>query len=81
MPNPAELLVKVDVRRLHANLRLSWGRPLRDSELRDFLVQAGFRPVRDGWIAVERSLMALDPSEVISSVPLESAGRPYMADA
>jgi hypothetical protein len=78
MPSPAELLVKVDVRRLHANLRLSWGRPLRDSEVGEFLAQAGFRRVADGWIALERCLMALDPSEVISSEPVD---RGYTFDA
>ncbi len=75
MPGTAELLVKLDVRRLHRNLRLSWGRPLRDSDVHDFLAHAGFRQVPDGWIAVERSLMLLDPSEVISSEPVDGSFR------
>lgn len=66
----ARLLVKIDLKALHANLAATWRRPPTPHEVRDFLAAAGFVPAANGWTATEESLMRLDPSEVLSAEPV-----------
>jgi hypothetical protein len=74
--SPARLLVKIDLKALHANLAATWRRPPSHQEVRDFLAAAGFVPVADGWTATEESLMRLDPSEILSAEPVPPAAVP-----
>ena len=40
-------------------------RPISEAEVRQFLVDSGFTPDGDGWVAEEKDLGQLDPSEVM----------------
>jgi hypothetical protein len=65
MSDNAHFLVKVDLKRLRANLSAHWGTPLADENAREFLLHCGFRREGHAWIAREDRLMLLDPSEIV----------------
>src|SRR4051794_28073716 len=73
---PTRLLVRIDLKALHANLAATWRRPPTHPEVRDFLAAAGFVPAAEGWTATEESLMRLDPSEILSAEPLAAPAVP-----
>lgn len=71
MSDDVQFLVNVDLDKLHGNLSRAWRQRLTVQDTHDFLLRAGFRPVRGGWLAAEHRLMLLDPSEVISADPID----------
>ena len=60
------LLVEIDLALLAAHLAEETGEPVGDDEVRQWLRDAGFRPLGERWLVVEADLGQLDPSEVRS---------------
>jgi hypothetical protein len=57
--------VKIDLPALIAHLSREEGRTLSQSEVIQWLEDAGFTPAGDYWSVVETDLGQLDPSEVL----------------
>jgi hypothetical protein len=65
MSDNAQILVKIDLKRLRSNLSAHWGVLPSQENAREFLLHCGFRPEGHGWIARQDRLMLLDPSEIV----------------
>ena len=61
---PKLLLVDIDLSILGAHLSKEEGRPVSEAEVRQWLLDARFRPYQRMWIVAEPDLGQLDPSEV-----------------
>lgn len=58
--------VRVDVRKLVANLSAAEGQPMSVEDVREFLARNGFVPLGgDVWTCEEVSLRLLDRSEIV----------------
>jgi hypothetical protein len=60
------LRVPVDLSRLAANLSAEDHTTVSDAQARQFLLDAGFTPDRDGWFVNECDLGQVEPEEVTS---------------
>jgi hypothetical protein len=63
---PKRVIVDIDLSVVAANLSAEERRPVDEPEVRQWLLDAGFRPHGDRWIVAEPDLGQLDPSEVRS---------------
>ena len=63
---PKRVLVDIDLTVLAANLAREEGRTVSENEVRQWLLDAGFRPQGGLWVVNEPDLGQLDPSEVRS---------------
>ena len=61
------LLVDIDLALLAAHLAEETGEPVSDDHVRQWLHDAGFRPLGERWLVAEADLGQLDPSEVRSA--------------
>lgn len=62
--------VQIDLLLLREHLSAADKRPISDEAVRRFLIDSGFTPDGDYWIAEEKDLGQLDPSEVLAAEPL-----------
>jgi hypothetical protein len=63
---PKRVIVDVNLSLVAANLSKEERRQVSEHEVRQWLHDAGFRPLGDRWIVHEPDLGQLDPSEVRS---------------
>ena len=61
---PKRLIVDIDVAVLTAHLSKEEGHPVSEADVRQWLLDAGFKPHGERWIVNEPDLGQLDPSEV-----------------
>ena len=63
---PKRVIVDIDLSVVAANLSREEGRAVGEQEVRQWLLDAGFRPHGSRWIVAEGDLGQLDPTEVRS---------------
>ena len=63
---PKRVLVDIDLTLLGANLSREEGRAVSENEVRQWLLEAGFKAHGGLWVVNEPDLGQLDPSEVRS---------------
>ena len=61
---PKRVIVDIDLSVVAANLSSEERRPVDEHEVRQWLLDAGFRPHGARWVVAEADLGQLDPAEV-----------------
>jgi hypothetical protein len=64
-------LITINLDKLRENLSREDERPVTQAEVEQWLKDAGFTRVEDGWTVREADLGQLDPSEVITAEVIE----------
>ena len=69
--------VRIDLAKLQSHLSREDNRDVSAGEVRQFLLDSGFKPDGEWWIVKERALGALDPSEVKEAEVLDDGSEAH----